>query len=250
MRNSILVSLIAMTLTLIGCTRMPTAGGVAPETSSPAPTQQVLENGTVVDGIRLGTATDCAGPDCETRLKLATADAMSRHDLAPSAIGPAHFYLPYVPPGATLGSGGGYIVVLDLDDGSRAAVYTFCFTTCGVVTQPLAPLTLEGSGDHGPLVDPVVEARLDCSSPDHPSCDEAVQVAIAAATTNGFIAPTTIADTHYYVVYVTPGSPEAAAFKAEYIVHFYIAGDHDNLAESAIGVYCGSGPCETVSLPD
>jgi hypothetical protein len=250
MRTRILVPLIALTFTLSGCIGTPTAGVVAPEASAPTTTQQVLDNGTVVDGIRLGTATDCAGPDCETRLKLATADAMSRHDLAASAIGPAHFYLPYVPPGATLGSGGGYIVVLDLDDGSRAAVYTFCFTTCGVVTQSLAPLNLAGSGDHGPLVDPLVEARLDCSSPEHPSCNDAVQVAIATATTNGFIAPATIADTHYYVDYVTPGSPEAAAFEAEYIVHLYIAGDHDNLAESAIGVYCGSGPCQTVSLPD
>jgi hypothetical protein len=95
----------------------------------------------------------------------------------------------------------------------------------------------------------LVETPLDCSSPDYPTCNEAVQVAITTATTNGFIARATITDTHYYVVYVTPGSPEAAAFKADYIVHLYIAGDHDNLAESAIGVYCGSGPCQTVSLP-
>ncbi len=195
-------------------------------------------------------ATECGGPECETRLKLATAEAISRHGLAPSAIGAAHFYMPYIPPGATLGSGGGLIVVFDVDDGSRAAIYTFCFDSCSVVdAQPVPPLALPSAADHGPQVDPFVQAPIACSSPDHPRCNEAAQVAIAAATTSGFIAPATIAKTHYYITYIPPGSPEAAVTKAEYMVSLYIAGEHDNLADTVIGVYCGSGPCNTLSSP-
>jgi hypothetical protein len=250
--RSSLIRVMVLALTLTGCTSAPATGGVAPadSASSAATQEEVLENGTVVDGVRLGVATDCAGPDCDTRLKLATAEVIARHGLVPGAIGEAQFYMPYIPPGATLGSGGGSIVVFDLDDGSRAAVYTFCFDSCSVRTPTLAPLTLPPPDDHGPLVDPLVKAPIDCSSPDHPTCDEAMQVAIATATNSGFIAPATIADTHYYITYITPGSPEAAAFNVEYIVHLYVAGDHDNLAETAIGVYCGSEPCQAVSLPE
>jgi hypothetical protein len=254
-RTRILIPLMALTLTLTGCTRAPTAGGVAPAASAASATtagsaaaQQVLENGTVIDDTLLGLATNCGGPDCDTRVKLATAEAIKRHGHTP--VGAAQFYMPYIPPGATLGSAGGLIVVFDLDDGSQAAVHTFCFDTCFVVNpQPGPPLTLPSPDDHGPLVDPSVKAPLDCSSPDHPTCNEAVQVAIAAATTNGFIAPATITATHYYIVYVTPGSPEATTFKVEYLINLYVAGDHDNLAESVIGVYCGSGPCHAVALP-
>lgn len=248
LRRSIWIPLIAIVVTLNGCTGAPTAGGVAPE---PRPTSAPeLENGTVVDGIRLGDPIDCVGPDCNTRLELATAEAISRHGLAPSAIGAAHFFLPYIPPGATLGGGGDIIVVLDLDDGSLAGIYTSCFRTCFVVdAQPVAPLTLGGANDHGPLVDPLVAAPVDCSTPDYPTCNDALQVAIATTTKNGFITPGTIADTHYYISYIPPGSPEAAALKAEYLVNFYIAGEHGTLAESAIGVDCGSGQCQSVTPP-
>jgi hypothetical protein len=74
-----------------------------------------------------------------------------------------------------------------------------------------------------------------------------VRVAIDTATSNGFLTPGTIDDAHYYVTYVTPDSPEAGASKAEYIVHIYIAGEHETLAETAIGVRCGAGPCQAVS---
>lgn len=241
--------LLAVALVLGACSRAPTAEGVASPTSdASAAAQHVLENGTVVDGIRVGIATDCVGPDCDTRLKLATAAAIARHGLAPTALGAPQFYMPYITPGATLGSGGGAIVVFDLGDGSQVAVYTYCMDTCFVASpQPVRPPTLESPGDHGPLVDPLVEAPVDCSSADHPTCDDALQVAISTATKNGFIVPATMAKTHYYVTNVIPGSPEASASGAEYIVHFYIAGDHDNLAELAIGVSCGSGPCRAAS---
>jgi hypothetical protein len=231
-----------------------------PEESAPAATHAAdpaatraasLANGTVVDGIRVGTAIECApDPDCATRLALAKAAAIERHDVAPSAIGAAHFYMPYIPPGATLGGGGSKIVVFDLEDGSQAAVHTHCMDSCIVVgLQPVQPLTLEETNDHGPLVDPLVQIPSQCSSAEHPTCDEAVQVAIDTANANGFLTAGNIVEAHYYVIHVLPGSAEAAATRAEYIVDIYIAGAHGPLAETAIGVYCGSGPCQVVS-PD
>jgi hypothetical protein len=251
MRISLRVALLATLLALTGCSSAPMPEHVAPAASGvPAAPRDALENGAVVDEIRLGNATDCAGPDCETRLQLATADVVSRRGLAPSAIGAAEFYLPYVAPGATLGSGGGLILVFDIDDGSRSAAYTFCFTTCEIVNPlPASPMTLPSGVDHGPMVDPLVAAPVDCSSPDHPTCNEALRVAIATATKSGFIAPATLDETYYYISYITPGPPESVAWDVEYIVNLYVAGEHDNLAEQLVGVTCGSGSCHAVAPP-
>jgi hypothetical protein len=249
---SSLILVLALSLMLAGCSprlAIPEEAAPAATETSPAVTHATpLANGTVVDGIRVGNSTECApDPDCPTRLALARAAAIERHHLAPSAIGPAHFYIPYIPPGATLGSGGGLIVVFDLEDGSQAAVHTHCFDGCIVVgLQPVQPLTLEEPNDHGPLVDPLVQNPSQCSSAEHPTCDEAVQVAIDTASANGFLTAANIVEAHYYVINVSPGSAEAAATKAEYIVDIYIAGAHGPLAETAIGVYCGSDPCQVV----
>jgi hypothetical protein len=250
--NALLFALLLSLLPLTGCSSAPTPEHVVPgATGAPAASRDALENGTVVDDIRLGIATDCAGPDCEARLKLATAEVIARHSVAPGAIGAAQFFVPYIPPGATLGSGGGLIVVFDLADGSRSAVYTFCFTTCAVVgPQPVAPLTLPSPEDHGPLVDPLVSAPTECSSPDHPTCNEALRVAIATATRIGFIAPATVEEMHYYISHITPGSPESAIWDVEYIVNFYVPSEHDTLAEQVVGVTCGSGSCHAVPPPD
>jgi hypothetical protein len=239
------VVVLALSLPLIGCSMLAALVGAVPQVTEP---QQTLANGTVVDNIRVGNAADCAtDPDCATRIELAKDAVIERHGVPPSAIGAVQFYRPYLPPGAARGTGGFKIVVFDLEDGSQAAVNTFCMDSCSVVPrQPVQPLTLEGSGDHGPLVDPKVEAPLTCSSADHPACDEAVQVAIDRARAIDFVTSETIAKAHYYVIYVAPGTPEAAISKAEYIVDIYIAGEHDVLAETAIGVYCGSGPCQVV----
>jgi hypothetical protein len=243
--RSILV--VALSL-LLACSPRLAIPELTPGQSARAPAMNPapLTNGSVVDGIRVGKPIECApDPDCPTRLALAKAAAIKRHDIAPTAIGPAHFYMPYIPPGATSGSGGGKIVVFDLEDGSQAAVHTFCMDGCFVMSpQPVQPLTLESPADHGPLVDPLVQTPANCSSAERPTCNEAVQVAIDTATANGFLTPDRIADAHYYVVNVPPGS---AASKAEYIVDIYIPGAHGPLAETAIGVYCGSGPCQVVS---
>jgi hypothetical protein len=127
-------------LILVGCSWLPAAGE-----ASPGATQigQVLANGSVVDDIRVGVPIECPAtrPECETRLALAKEAAISRHAIAPTAIGAAHFYLTYLAPGAAYGSGGGAIVVFDLDDGSQAAVHTVCFDSCFVVDpQPVRPL--------------------------------------------------------------------------------------------------------------
>jgi hypothetical protein len=243
--RSILVAALSL---LLACSPRLAIPELTPGQSAPAAIDSApLTNGTVVDGIRVGVRIECApDPDCPTRLALAKAAAIERHAIAPSAFGPAHFYMPYIPPGAVLGSGGGKIVVFDLQDGSQAAVYTHCMTDCLVVApQPVQPPTLESPVDHGPLVDPLVQSPVVCSTADHPKCDEAVQVAIDTATANGFLEPDRIAEAHYYVITVPPGSA-AAASKTEYIVDIYIPGAHDPLAETAIGVYCGSGPCQVV----
>jgi hypothetical protein len=252
-----LIPVVALALMLTGCSSLATTGGAAPRTeepgasAAPAAGQQVLPNGTVVDNIRLGVAVDCglvAGSECTTALNLATTEAAARHNLASTSIGAAHFYLPYSPPGAVLGGGSGYVVVLDLADGSQAAVYVYCLDKCQVIPpQPVRPMTLASPDDHGPTVDPMVNAPVDCASPDHATCNEALQVAFATATSNGFLAPATIANAHYYITYVIPGSPEAASSKAEYIVHFYVAGASDTLAETSVGVSCQAGPCQAVS---
>lgn len=252
LRRSVVRSLLvlALSLILIGCSRLPAAGEASPETTLP---RQVLANGSVVDDIRVGIPIECPAtdPECETRLTLAKEATIARHGIAPTAIGAAHFYMTYLAPGAAYGSGSDAIVVFDLDDGSQAAIQTVCFDGCFVVEpQPLRPPTLEPAIDHGPLVDPFVEAPVDCASADHPTCNEAIKVAIASANEHDFLAPETVADDHYYVIFLPPDSPEAAATKAEYIVDIYVAGDHDLLAETAIAVYCGSGPCQVVSSTD
>lgn len=252
MAKALLFALLLSLLALTGCSSPPMPEPVAPVASGAPPgPQRALENGTVVDEVRLGIATDCTGPDCETRLQLAKAEVIAKRGLAPSAVGAAEFYLPYVAPGATLGSGGGLILVFDIDDGSRGAAYTFCFTTCEIVNpQPASPMTLPTGVDHGPMVDPLVEAPVDCSSPDHPTCNEALRVAIATATQSGFIAPANVEEMHYYISYITPGSAESAARDVEYVVNLYVPGEHDNLAERVVGVTCGSVSCHAVSPPD
>jgi hypothetical protein len=159
-----LIPLVALTLVLTGCSSLATPGGAAPRTSEPAASaapaaaQQVLANGTVVDNIRLGVAVDCklvAGSECTTALNLATTEAAGRHNLPLTSIGAPHFYLPYSPPGAALGGGGGYIVVLDLADGSQAAVYVYCFDRCQVIPpQPVRPMTLPSPGGYDTLIWP------------------------------------------------------------------------------------------------
>jgi hypothetical protein len=239
------IVVVALFLMLTGCSLLAILEEAAPAATNPAP----FANGTVIDGIRVGISIDCASdPDCPSRLALAKAAAIERHDVAPSAIGAAHFYMPYIPPGAVLGSGGGKIVVFDLEDGSKAAIYTHCMDGCLVVSpQPVQPLTLENPRDHGPLVDPLVQAPVECSSADHPTCDEAVHVAIESATASGFLTPDRIAEAHYYVLNVPSESLQAAASKAEYFVDIYIAGAHGPITETVIGVYCGKGNCQVVS---
>ena len=239
-----LPGVLALSFALIGCSGVPTAPD-APRASTGR--GDGLANGSVVDNIRLGNPIDCPNidPECETRLTLAKKAAIERHGIDASAIGEAHYYLTYLPPGAAYGSSGGMVVVFDLADGSQAAVQTVCFHGCYVVDpQPVAPRELPPVADHGPLVDPLVEKPADCASADHPTCDEAVAAAIAAATKIGFLAPPTSADTHYHVTF-TPAA-QVPQIQAEYVVDMYVAGPHDVLAEMAFGVSCDSGPCQVV----
>jgi hypothetical protein len=236
----------------MSCAGSPPGAGSQPESTGAAGLAQegdTLAAGEIVDAIRVGSAMDCLGPDCAERLSLAKDAAIKRHSLTPAALGPASFYQPYLPPGGGYGSGGGMSVVFDLQDGSRAAVETFCFDTCFVVDpQPVAPVALPTVEDHGPLVDPVVASPIDCASAKLPMCNEAVAVAIETATSDGLIKAATISDTHYYTRPVDPGSPEAEA-GADYVVTVYGAGDHEVVEERAIPVSCASGRCVALSLP-
>jgi len=247
----------AVAIALGGCAMPPPSeapASDAPNASADAQSDApkaggLLGNGSVVDGIRVGEPFDCPATrsECATRLTLAAKAAMARHGLAPVAIGPTRFYMPYLQPGAANGGGGGAIVVFDLREGSQAAIYTVCFDGCFVVDpQPVAPETLAPAVDHGPLVDPFVETPVDCRSAEHPRCNEAVKVAIAAATERGIVTPDTIAAAHYYVTSYPAGSPEATALKGEYLVDVYVAGPHGPTAEVASQVTCASGSCQAL----
>jgi len=241
-----IVASAGLALLVAGC-----GSAASPSPSSAPLASGVLANGSIVDGIRVGEPIDCpvSVPDCETRLTMATDAVIARHSVAPSAIGHVQFYLPYLQPGATYGSGGGAIVVFDLQDGSQAAVHTFCMDSCLVVgAQPVAPESLPPAVDHGPLVDPFVKNPVACRSDGEPACDEAVTVAIEAATAAGVLTADTISDAHYYVTYYPAGSPEATALKAQYLVDIYVASPQGSTAEVGIAVSCASGSCDAVSV--
>lgn len=242
------VASLGMLTALVGCSVAATSNpSKASEGESVSVSAASLSDGSVVDGIRVGEPIDCVGPDCAIRIELAEEAAMSRHGVPSSALGAPNFYLPHIPAGAALGTGGGSIVVFDVDDGSMVAVHTYCFSDCFVVeVQPVPSLKAGVGNDHGPLVDPLVDSPVGCSTTEQPACDEAVQVAIAAATRDGFLAKGDDRTTHYYVTYFAPDSSEAEALQAEYLVNFYVAGDHGPIHETAIAVDCSAGSCVRV----
>lgn len=238
----------ALALILAACSGPSNAGSAAPAGQSPG----TLAIGTVVDDIRVGEAFECgsANPECDVRLRLAREAAIQRHGLTPDAIGAARFYLTYLPPGAAYGSGSNAIVVFDVDDGSQVAVETSCFDGCFVVDpQPVTPATLPPAVDHGPLVDPGVEAPVDCDSTEHPTCNDAVAAAIASAREHGLITAETMATTHYYVTNLASNS-SGAVDQTTYLVDVYVAGDRDVLSEAGVLVGCSSGSCQVVSYTD
>jgi hypothetical protein len=122
---------LVLTLTLTACSRAPTAGGAQPIGQ--------LANGTVIDGIQVGTPIDCAAPaDCSDVLSFAQTAAIKTRGLDPSAIADTSVYTPYVPDNM-VSTGGGFVVVYDLIDGSKMAIRAHCGVgPCQVV--PLQPL--------------------------------------------------------------------------------------------------------------
>jgi hypothetical protein len=243
-----LLALCVASAILVACTGARTGSSSGPaSTESPAPAAEGLANGTVVDGVPVGLSTGCVGPDCDQSLALARNEAAKKHGVSPDALGPPSFYEPYLVPGSTSGGGGGLVVVFALQNGSLAAVETFCFDTCAVVNpSSVSPLPPSSVQDHGPLVDPFVGAPTTCSSAEHPLCDDAVAAAIATATSDGLIKDATKGDTHYWVSPVDPGSPEAGS-GADFVVTIYVAGTHDVVAERAIPVSCGASHCTAMA---
>lgn len=136
--SGLLLLLLALFLTMTGCTRLPTEAGAA--ATEPA----ALPSPTMVGGHQLGPVIDCS-TTCKDVLSFAETSAISTLSLDPVAIMNHVVYAPFIPAGMT-SSGGGYVVVYDLNDGSQLAIRVHCGVgDCQVV--PPQPIDL------GPPVD-------------------------------------------------------------------------------------------------
>jgi hypothetical protein len=129
------IAVLVLWLTVAGCSRLL----LTPEQAFPATDPGALANGSVVDGHHIGHLLDCS-TTCEDALAIAKTSAVSTRDLDPNAITRVRVYVPFIPAGATT-SGGGYVVVYDLFDGSRMAIRVHCGVGgCQVVPpQPIDP---------------------------------------------------------------------------------------------------------------
>lgn len=123
--------LLILAVSLLGCTG--TNVGAA---QSSAPSQ--LANGAVVSGIQIGIPV-CAPPaDCTAVLTFAQTEATKAGLVDADSITNTSVYQQYVPEGM-YSTGGGYVVVYDLRDGSQAAIRVHCGVGPCIVV-PLQPL--------------------------------------------------------------------------------------------------------------
>lgn len=129
--RSVLVTALALMLT--ACTRLPTGAGVAPAPPAPG----VLPIGSVVDGHRIGPLMECAA-GCDDALSFAKSSAISTRGLDPTAITDVQVYMPFISEGGAA-SGGGYVVVYNIQGGSLIAIRVHCGVgDCQVVKpQPI-----------------------------------------------------------------------------------------------------------------
>ena len=239
----------AMILLGAGCSS-PSSGAPLETRLSTGPAANAgsaLDPGAIVDGHQIGEPMDCVD-GCDAALALANETANER-GLDPRSIEATSVYAPFVPDGAA-STGGGYIVVYWVTDGSRIAIRVHCGVgACQVIApQPALPAALPSPNDHGPLVDPLVEAPVGCSKPGLETCDEAVAVAVESAIDDGFIGADTLGDAHYYVTPIDPSWLQDGAPHVDDVVTIYVAGDHENVAETAIGVDCTTGTCRVIAL--
>lgn len=135
------LAVLALVLTLAGCSRMPTPAA-AP---SLAPDPAALPDGAIVDGHQLGQLLDCS-TGCEDVLSFAESSAVDTRGLDPSAITDVHVYIPFVPAGMTA-TGGGHVVVYDLAGGLPIAIRVHCGVGDCQVVEP-QPIFVEPPIDY------------------------------------------------------------------------------------------------------
>lgn len=135
------LAVLALLLTLAGCSRLPNPAGAA----SVAPDPAALADGTIVDGHQVGQILDCS-TGCDDVLSFAETSAIDIRGLDQSAITDVHVYIPFIPAGMTA-TGGGYVVVYDLADGLQMAIRVHCGVgDCQVV--PPQPIDVEPPIDY------------------------------------------------------------------------------------------------------
>ena len=130
-RRAVLATTVALMLT--ACTRLPAGGAAAPASSGP----DLLPIGSVIDGHLVGPVLDCS-KGCDDALSFAKESAIETRGLDPNAIVDVQVYKPFVSEGGAA-TGGGFVVVYDLADGSSLAIRVHCGVgDCQVVKpQPI-----------------------------------------------------------------------------------------------------------------
>ena len=159
-----LLFVVAMALTLVACSRATQVG--APASAAPA----VLPIGAVIDGHQVGPLLDCS-TTCDDVLSFAEASAVSTRSLDPNDIRAVHVYVPFVPPGAT-SSGGGFVVVYDLEDGLEMGIRVHCGVGACQVVAP-QPIDLPPPVDYSCKGSECVRCEGSVCTPWVPPTDEA-----------------------------------------------------------------------------
>lgn len=115
-----------LSLMLAACSRLPASAGSTMVPVEPVASESpaVLRNGAVIDGHQVGPLMDCSS-GCEGALAFAQQSAIETRGLDPNEVRDVTVYVPYTPPGET-STGGGYVVVYGLDDGSRIGIRVHC----------------------------------------------------------------------------------------------------------------------------
>lgn len=137
-RRLVLSSLgvLALLLTVAGCSRLPTEAGAATAAPDPA----ILPDGALIDGHQVGSIVDCTDR-CEDVLSFAETSAIETRSLDPDGVTVTRVYTTFLQPGMQR-TGGGYVVVYDLVDGVQMAIRVHCGVGPCVLVPP-QPINLE-----------------------------------------------------------------------------------------------------------
>ena len=114
------LAVLAVLLTVAGCSRLPTPAGAATAAPDPA----ILADGSVIDGHQVGPIVDCTNR-CKEVLSFAETSAIATRGLDPEAITDVRVYTTFLQPGMQQ-TGGGYVIVYNLADGLQMAIRVHC----------------------------------------------------------------------------------------------------------------------------